>query len=277
MGRSKRAIVIVAFTLVSCSTRALPGATPTPQVTALRLYATTATIPLVNDLTTTYSRLNPSITFEIASGNYAAMMERLLSGETPFFTTSHLPPEDETTIVAFPVGQDGIAVIVHPDNTLDGLTIEALRDIYQGWTGNWSDVGGIDLPITVFSREDGSGTRAEFESLVMGDRRTTQTAQVAPSSAAMMTAIAREASSVGYVSMSYLDERVRPLPINGVLPTAENVVNNTYPLRSFLYIAGLREPDGSQPDDIHYRAFIGWVQSAEGQAVVARRYAPLPQ
>jgi ABC-type phosphate transport system substrate-binding protein len=76
--------------------------------------------------------------------------------------------------------------------------------------------------------------------------------------------------------MSYLDERVRALSINGVSPTAENVLNSTYPLRSFLYIVGLREPDGSQPDDIHYRAFIGWVQSAEGQAIVARRYSPLP-
>lgn len=276
MGRAKRAIVVVAFTLVSCSSRALPAGTPTVEATALRLYATTATIPLVNDLTTAYSRLNPSITFEIASGDYASMMDRLLSGEMPFFLTNHLPPEEGTPVVAFPIGQDGIAVIVHPENEVVGLTTAQLRDIYQGWTGNWSEVGGLDRPITVFSREAGSGTRAEFDSLVMGDRRTTRTAQLVPSSTAAMTAVAREPGSIGYVSMSYLDERVRALPINGVSPTAENVLNSTYPLRSFLYVVGLREPDGSQPADIHYRAFIGWVQSAEGQAIVARRYAPLP-
>jgi phosphate transport system substrate-binding protein len=194
----------------------------------------------------------------------------------PFFLTNHLPPEESTPVVAFPIGQDGIAVIVHPENDVESLTTAQLRDIYQGWTGNWSEVGGVDRPITVFSREDGSGTRAEFESLVMGDRRTTRTAQLVPSSAAAMTAVAREPGGIGYVSMSYLDERVRALPINDVQPTAENVLNSTYPLRSFLYIVGLREPDGSEPDDAHYRAFIGWVQSAEGQAVVARRYAPLP-
>ena len=276
MGRTRQAIVVVAFTLVSCSSHAVPAATPTEQVTALRLYATTSTLPLVNDLTTTYSRLNPSITFEIASGNYDAMLDGLLSSAAPFFLTNHLPPEGSTSVVAFPVGQDNIAVIVHPRNTLGGLTTEQLRNIYQGWMNNWREFGGFSQPITVFSREDGSGTRTEFESLVMGDRRTTRMAQVAPGSAAMMTAVAREISAIGYVSMSYLDERVRPLPINGVLPTAQNVVNNTYPLRIFLYIAGRREPDGSQPDDIHYRAFIGWVQSAEGQAVVARHYAPLP-
>lgn len=242
----------------------------------LRLYATTATIPLVNDLTATYSRLNPSISFEIASGNYDAMMGRLLNGEMPFFLTNHLPPENSTPVVAFPVSQDGIATIVHPDNEVAGLTTTQLRDIYQGWVTNWNEVGGRDLPITVFSREDGSGTRAEFESLVMGDRRTTQVAQVVPSSAAAVTAVAREPGGIGYVSVGYLDSRVRALAVDGVLPTAENVLNNTYPLRTFLYIVGLREPDGSQPLDIHYRAFIGWVQSAAGQAVVSRRYAPLP-
>lgn len=276
MGRARQAIVVVAFTLVSCSSHAVPAATPTEQVTALRLYATTSTIPLVNDLTTTYSRLNPSITFEIASGNYDAMLDALLGGATPYFLTNHLPPEESTSVVAFPIGQDAIVVVVHPQNPLAGLTTEQLRNLYQGWIDNWGELGGTSLPITVFSREDGSGTRIEFESLVMGDRRTTRMAQVAPSSAAVMTAVAREPGAIGYVSMSYLDERVRPLPVDGVLPTAQNVVNNTYPLRTFLYVAGLREPDGSQPDDIHYRAFIGWVQSAAGQAIVARHYAPLP-
>jgi phosphate transport system substrate-binding protein len=277
MRRTKRAIVVVVFTLVSCSSRALPVATPTSQVTALRLYATTSTLPLVNDLTSAYSRLNPSISFEIASGNYDAMMDHLLSGETPFFLTNHLPPEEATPVVAFPVGQDAIAVIVHPENEVSGLTTEQVRDIYQGWSSNWSEYGGADVPITLFSREDGSGTRAEFESLVMGDRRIARTAQIAPSSRAGVTAVAREPGGISYVSMSFLDDRVRALSIDGVLPTPENVINNSYPLRSFLYIAGLREPDGSEPDDIDYRAFIGWVQSAEGQAVVARRYAPLPQ
>lgn len=276
MGRTKRAIVVVAFTLVSCSTRTLPAATPTTEATALRIYATSATLPLVNDLTSVYSRMNPSITFEITSGDYDAMMDRLLHGDMPFFLSNHLPPEDNTPVVAFPIGQDGIAVIVHPENPVEGLTTTQVRDIYQGWTSNWRDLGGRDEPIMVFSREDGSGTRAEFDSLVMGDRRTTRMAQMVPSSAAAMTAVARDPSGIGYVSMGYVDDSVRALAIDGVLPTAENVLNSTYPLRSFLYIVGLRDPDGSEPMDIHYRAFIGWVQSAEGQSVVARRYAPLP-
>ena len=69
--------------------------------------------------------------------------------------------------------------------------------------------------------------------------------------------------------MSYVDNQVRALTIDGVAPTLENVTNNTYPLRCTIYVVGQREPDGD------YRAFIGWIQSPAGQAVVARRYAPL--
>jgi ABC-type phosphate transport system substrate-binding protein len=69
--------------------------------------------------------------------------------------------------------------------------------------------------------------------------------------------------------MSYVDAGVRAIRINNIEPTLENVYMNTYPLRATLFIAGLNEPQNE------YRTFIAWVQSLEGQAVVARRYAPL--
>jgi phosphate transport system substrate-binding protein len=160
-------------------------------------------------------------------------------------------------------------VIVHPENLLTDLTTEQLRNIYQGYISNWRDLGGTDLDVTVISREGGSGTRAEFEQLVMGERRTTLAAQIAPSSTAMVTSVATQAGGIGYVSMGYLDSRVRALSIDGVPLNVDTVYENTYPLRSTLYFIGLEEPQ----DD--YRVFIGWVQSPEGQAVVARHYAPL--
>src|SRR5262249_20584057 len=169
----------------------------------------------------------------------------------------------------WPIGQDGIAVIVNPANVPDGLSTNQLRSIYLGHVSNWSQVGGEDRAITVMSREDGSGTRAEFERLVMGARQTTQSAQIAPSSAAMVESIAKVKGSIGYVSMSYVDERVSALAIDDIEPTLDNVYNNVYPLRSTLYVIGLAEPE----DD--YRNFIYWIQSPPGQTIVAQHYAPL--
>jgi phosphate transport system substrate-binding protein len=272
ISRTKRTLAVVAFTLVSCSSQILPAATPTTQITALRLYATTPTIPLIYNLTSAYSRLNPAITFEVTTGDYEAMVQEVLRDETAYLITNHL----DNRLWAAPIGQDGIAVIVHPDNDITELTTAQLRSIYQGWATRWSDVGGHgDGDIIVISREDGSGTRAEFENLVMGSRRTTPSAQIAPTSEAMMTSVARQPDSIGYVSMSYLDSSVRPLTLDSAAPTLENVYSNVYPLRSILYIAGQHEPSANEGLEAHYRAFIGWVQSPDGQSLIERGYAPL--
>jgi len=273
MGRASRTIAAVAITLVSCSSHIIPAATPTTHVTALRLYATTSAIPLVRTLTTTYSHLNPSITFEISTGDYDAMVREVLLDETAYLITNHL--DDDSPLWAAPIGQDGIAVIVHPDNDITRLTTAQIRLIYQGWIERWRDIGGRGGDMLVISRESGSGMRVEFENLIMGNRRTTPTAQIAPSSEAMVASVARQPDSIGYVSLSYVNDSVHALALDGAEPTPANVYDNIYPLRSILYVAGQREPSDSEGLEPHYRAFIGWIQSPEGQALVARDYAPL--
>lgn len=275
------ALALAAFALVSCSQPLVPAATPTTQAATLRLYATTPTLPLITDLTSVYSRLNANISFEVASGNFETMLNRLLAGEVPYFLSNHLPPDDQqpAPLWAAPVAQDGLAVLVNPRNSLTELSITQVRGLFGGWTRQWSDVGGLisgeDETVIPLSREAGSGTRVEFEGLVMGDRVTTPSALVMPSSTAMVERVAREPASIGYSSFSTLNNGVRALTIDGIEPTLANVANNTYPLRSFVYVIGLREPDGSQPLDLDYRAFIAWTQSPDGQAVVGQRYAPL--
>jgi phosphate transport system substrate-binding protein len=285
IGRTRRVLFIAAFTLASCSSRVLPAATPIGEGSLLRVYATTSATPLIYDLTRAYARENPQVVFEIETANFQTLVSRLLNGDMPYFLTSHLPAENAAGggLWAAPLAQDGIAVITHPDNPVSDLSRGQIRNIFTGRMPNWMDVGGADAAITVFSREDGSGTRAEFESLVLGDGIPSFSAQILPNSAAMVESVSRTPNSIGYVSTSYLnptlygaaDTFVRPLAIDGVAPTLTNIANNTYPLRSLLYIVGLREPDGSQPGDLDYRAFIGWVQSPQGQEVVSQRYAPL--
>ncbi len=275
--KARRALVVVALTLMSCSSRVMPAATPTGEGAVLRIFAANSALPLVQELTRAYTREHPDIAFEVESGNFESMLRRLQVGEMPYFLSNHLPPESEQDLPlwAAPIGQDGIAVITHPDNPVVGLTRSQLRDVFQGRLTNWQQLGGEDMPITVISRESGSGTRAEFESLVMGSRPITPSALVAPGSREVISSVARDPSAIGYVSRAYLDDSVHPLQIDTMLPDVNTIANSTYPLRSILYIMGLREPDGSQPLDMDYRAFIGWVQSPEGQAVLSGFAAPL--
>lgn len=271
MGRARRTLVIVALTLAGCSTPVIPASTPTLDPVILRLNSTTATLPLLSDLTRTYSQIVPDVRFEISASSFASAAASALADPPVYFLTNHLPPPETSPLWGAPIGQDGIAIITYPGSGVDNLTTGQIRAIYQGRITNWAEVGGTDMVITIISREDSSGTRAEFERLVMGDRQTARTAQIAPSSSALVTSVARQPGSIGYVSISYLNPTVKAIRVDGSAPTQANVYRNTYPLRTTIFFAGPGEPQ----DEL--RTFIGWVQSPEGQAVVAQRYAPLLQ
>lgn len=275
MRPAKKTLAIVALTasLISCSGQTVPASTPTLPTETLQIHTTTATFPLVLDLTTAYTDTQTRLLFDTRQANYTVLINEVLDGETPYFITNHLPNDLDrnTDIWAAPIGQDGIAVITHPSVDINNLTTEQLRDIYRGRITQWRDLPDSTLneAIVVVSREDGSGTRAEFERMVMGARPTTPNAIVASSSEFMLQYIANTEHSIGYVSMGYLSTAVKALTINHIAPLQANILNSSYPLRTTLFIIGLEEPTSI------YRGFFGWMQSQEGQTIVAQKYTPL--
>jgi len=273
MRRAKHALAIAAFTLASCSVSLTPATTPTTQAVTLRLYATTATQSFARQLTTAYQLEHPLVQFEIETGDFQAMQASLVEGRTPFFLSNHVPlPNQSPTVQAWPLAQDALAVVVHPSNPLNNLSSDQLRLIFRGHVANWSALGGDDRAVTIISREDGSGTRAEFERLVMGARTTTPAAQIALTSAAVIDLVAANVGAIGYVALGELsssETRMRVVGLDGVLPSLTSVLEHRYPLRTTLYMVGLEEPRGE------YFRFLSWAQSAAGQAVIATHYAPL--
>jgi phosphate transport system substrate-binding protein len=230
MGRAQRTMAVLAFALVSCSSPVIPASTPTSGVIPLRLYTTTSTIPLLNDLVSEYSVVMPDIVIEAISGNFETMFTQIMERPSSYLLTNHLPT-DAVDVQAWPIAQDGIAVVVHPDNPTTALSSAQLRSVYLGHVGNWKEIGGFDNPLTVLSREDGAGIRVEFEKLLLGERLTTQSALVMPSSQAMLTTVTQQRGSIGYLSMGYLGEGIKALAVDEILPTPTTVTDNTYPLR----------------------------------------------
>jgi phosphate transport system substrate-binding protein len=78
-------------------------------------------------------------------------------------------------------------------------------------------------------------------------------------------------NSIGYVSTGYLQEGVRVVALDGILPTPETLTVGSYALRSPILVVGNAEP----ADDL-YRAFFAWIQSPEGQRLVKRQHGGLP-
>ena len=132
--------------------------------------------------------------------------------------------------------------------------------------------------IVVVSREDGSGTRGAFIELFGIEQRrddgsrkdmTTKEAIIANQTGVMMTSIAGDKYAIGYISLGSLNKTVKALQIEGVIPTAANVKNGSYPIARPFNIATKGNSTGIAKD------FIDYILSANGQAVVAASYIPI--
>jgi phosphate transport system substrate-binding protein len=136
------------------------------------------------------------------------------------------------------VARDGIAVIVHATNPLRALSLEQLRAIYTGTIRSWRALGGIDAPITVITREDGSGTRDAFEHLVLATTQSIDAhALVTAYSGGLRKMVAEDPRAIGYVTFSQVDEHVRALSIEGVMPSEQTIASGQYRLqRPFLFV-----------------------------------------
>jgi phosphate transport system substrate-binding protein len=179
--------------------------------------------------------------------------------------------EPEWTRVA--VARDGIAVIVHPDNPVEGLGLLQLRDLFGGRAYDWkilSEARSLG-PVQPVSREKGSGTRAAFESQVMEDLPVTPQAVVVPSSRAVVEYVANHPRAIGYVSMALVPEDgrahgVKVLEIEGILPTPQSAAQGSYPLSRELWLV-TGSPPGQEVQD-----FFDFALGPAGQQIVAARY-----
>lgn len=131
--------------------------------------------------------------------------------------------------------------------------------------GSGSSTGGA---ISVISREDGSGTRGAFTELFEiedadGNDATTTSAVVTNSTSVMMTTVAGDPSSIGYISLGSLNDTVKAVEIDGVAPSADGVKDGSYKVaRPFNVVAGQSLSDVAQD-------FLNFIMSSDGQAVVS--------
>ncbi len=173
-----------------------------------------------------------------------------------------LKDEEAEKLDATVVGLDGIALVVNPTNKLEDITIEDLAKVYSGEITNWKDLGGDNKAIVVIGREDGSGTRDGFESIVMGDKEP-KYAQELESTGSVINAVATTDGAIGYASLANVDETVKALKVGGVEATEENVKSGTYEVQRPFICATLKGSDNKLA-----KAYLDFILSEEGQALV---------
>jgi phosphate transport system substrate-binding protein len=173
---------------------------------------------------------------------------------------------------------DGLSVYVHAENPVKELSLEQLLLIFTGKTKNWKDVGGPDAPITIYSRENSSGTYEFFKENVLKGRDFSARAQTVPGTASVVEAVAKDKNGIGYGGAAY-GAGAKHLAIKkdnrspAIEPTEEAVVKGTYPIWRYLYVYVNPEIDKGAIAD-----YLAWIRSDEGQKVVKEvGYFPLPK
>ena len=137
----------------------------------------------------------------------------------------------------------------------------------NGGSDDGADGGAKASPISVISREDGSGTRSAFTELmgILVDDvdHTTVNAEISQSTSVVVTTVAGNPKAIGYISMGAMSDAVKAMKVDGVEATAENVKAGTYPVsRPFAVCTNGQLTDVAAD-------FIDYILSAEGQAIVA--------
>ena len=178
----------------------------------------------------------------------------------------------------YKVALDGLSVYVNPENTLKELTIAQVGDIFTGKITNWKEVGGPDAPITVYSRENSSGTYEFFKEHVLKGKDFAASAQTMPGTAAIVQAVVKDKNGIGYGGAAYGGSSkllsIKKTDVSpAILPTEENVISGTYPIWRHLYVYVNPALDKGE-----VAAYLNWIRSDDGQKYVKDiGYYPLPK
>jgi phosphate transport system substrate-binding protein len=206
-------------------------------------------------------------------------IEAVINGTADIASSSRDLTEEESEhdLVSTVIAHDGIAIIVNDANPVRSITLDQLRDIYAGKITNWSELGGPDMAIELVNRDEASGTREAFSSIVMRGEEFDNSAAVLPGTGQVRDVVSRSVGAIGYISIGFVNSdyattTVSCLSVDGVDPTEENVKNGSYPISRDLYFFTNGDPTGVAYD------YISYVTSDEmAQTIIDAGYIPVSE
>lgn len=246
-----------------------------------------------------YMQKNPNLSIQVIGGGSGTGVASLLNSTTELANSSRELKDSEletakqkgVTPIVYEVALDGIALIVHPENKIDNLTIKQVSDIFAGKITNWKLLGGSDVAITLYGRENSSGTYEFFKDHILGKDESGKQVDYSPSTqvlqgtAALGEAVARDVKGIGYGGVGYFalrkdikilhikkdDESPAISPCENGKVNYESIWNGDYSISRYLYCITNGDAQGE------LKNFIDFILSPEGQKLVeSMEYIPLP-
>jgi phosphate transport system substrate-binding protein len=247
-------LLLVLFSALGCQ-RSKAGIT---------IAGSTSVEPFAELLAEEYRMRHPPSQIYVQGGGSTAGIEAVRSHAAHIGMSSRNLVGKEKTFYSIIIAKDAIAIILHPKNPIQDLSLPRLREVFSGKIKNWKELGGNDHSIILVTREEGSGTREAFQKLVMGDQEISLGALVQDSNGAIRQVVIGDPHAIGYISLGLVNEKVKALKVSGTEPSSKNIETGRYHLvRPFLFVFN-EEPVGEA------KSFLDFVMSQEAQNLLAR-------
>jgi phosphate transport system substrate-binding protein len=227
--------------------------------------------PIAEEAAPLFESKKSGVKVEIQGGGSSVGAKSPIEGKADIGMVSRPLKPEESALVATKIAEDGIAILVHKDNPLTGITKEQVVKLYTGEAPNWKDIGGNDGSVTLITKESGRSTLELFAKHFEIEKKIKADAIVIGPNGQAIKTLEGNPNAIAYISIGSAEKAVEQgspiklLSLDGVAATVENVRNGTYPLRRPLHLVTKGEPAGVAKE------FIDFILSPEGQSVVARQ------
>lgn len=273
-------ILNTAFKMAALGACALASLNASADEAKIVIDGSTTVGPIAKAFADYYKERNPKVNITISESgsgngvkslmnkacNIANMSRFMKAGEFKSCVEKGVCPV--ATVVAF----DGLALVVNPENKVNSISLEDAAKIYRGEIRNWKELGGDDAEIIVISRDTNSGTFETFNELVMKKTDLAKNVEYVNSNGQARTRVNTTKNAIGYVGLGFVDSSVKPLSVNGVLPSKKTIASGKYAIARPLYMFTDGYPKMGSP----LFDFINIYLTEDGQDIISDiGYVPL--
>lgn len=260
----KRIVSVVAVAILAIGVAGCSGSNSD----SIQVSGSTSVAPLMEKIKAAYTKDN-KVEIAINPDGSSAGIKAADAKVSNIGMSSRVLSDDEKGLKLTDdvIALDAIAIIVNTDNKITNISLDQLKNIYAGKITNWKDLGGANQPITLVSRESGSGTKTAFEETLKllnedgSSKVDTLKPITANSSGAVLENVKTKPGSIGYISVESADKSVKVLSLDKVKPEEKTILDKTYKLSREFHLVYKEANDQT-------KKFLDYINSAEGKKVI---------
>ncbi|MEA2095644.1 MAG: PstS family phosphate ABC transporter substrate-binding protein [Candidatus Cloacimonadota bacterium] len=256
--------LVVLIMTISCNSR---------KANTVNTAGSTTVLPIVQAAAEVYMNINPGTNISVRGGGSGLGIKSIIMESIDIGTSSRKVNEQENEqikkkqneLIETAIAIDAISIIVHKDNPINDISLKSLRLIYSGKMTNWNELGGADLEIVVISRDVSSGSFEVFNHAVLHNDLLKDNSMRLASNNAVATTISYTKGAIGYIGLGYVNDELKVLSIDEVLPSKVTAQNYEYPLTRKLFMYTTKTRSDATQD------FIDFILSELGQTIVEQQ------